>query len=162
MGWWRSLLTPGAEWPVPSRADRRGIWRSTTALQLRARRGISLFEAVAAVAVVGMTAISALAAVGAEMRTAERARRAVIAEALATSRTDAMELLTDAELQVLPDSVATGRFPEPLDDYQWTAASAPHELHAGLYTVAVTISWQSGSYTVRTQMYRRPPLVLTR
>jgi type II secretory pathway pseudopilin PulG len=147
---------------VPSRAERPAALPTATPVRLRARRGISLFEAVAAVAVVGMTAISALAAVGAEMRTAERARRAVIAEALATSRTDAMELLTDAELQVLPDSVGTGRFPEPLDGYQWTATSAPHELHAGLYTVAVTISWESGSYTVRTQMYRRPPLVLTR
>ena len=42
----------------------------------RARNGISLFEAVAALAIVGVTAVSALSAVGGEMRTASRARRA--------------------------------------------------------------------------------------
>jgi hypothetical protein len=51
---------------------------------------VTLFEAVAAVTIIGMTSIGALAAVGAGFRTAERAKRALDAEALATSRFDMM------------------------------------------------------------------------
>ena len=58
-----------------------------------------------AIAIVGITSVSALEAVGGDMRTAEKARRAIEAEALATSRLDFMELLTDRELQALPDTV---------------------------------------------------------
>ena len=73
-------------------------------MQSRARKGITLFESVAALTIVGLVAISALEAVGAEMRTAERARRALEVEALATQRLDALELLNDQELQTIPDS----------------------------------------------------------
>jgi len=41
------------------------------------RRGVTLLEAVAAIAIVGMTSVAALEAAGGEMRTAERARRAI-------------------------------------------------------------------------------------
>src|SRR5471030_3123136 len=74
-----------------------------------ARKGITLFESVAALTIVGLVAVSALEAVGAEMRTAERARRALEVEALATQRLDGMDLLTDQELQAIPDSVASDK-----------------------------------------------------
>src|SRR5678815_5393584 len=74
------------------------------------RRGITLLEAVAAIAIVGMTAVGALEAVGGGMRTAERAKRAIEVEALATSRLEVMNLLTDQELQSLPDSIEDGKF----------------------------------------------------
>lgn len=122
----------------------------------RGRRGITLFESVAALTIVGLVAISALEAVGAEMRTAERARRALEVEALATQRLDGMDLLTDQELQTIPDSVAEGTFDAPLDEYTWTTTSAPISDQPGVYGVAVAITWSSGSYTLNTQMYRRP------
>ena len=81
----------------------------------RPRRGISLLEAVVAIAVVGMTAVSALESVGAGMRAAEKSRRAIEAEALAQSRLEFLDLMTDRELQTLPDSVESGAFPNPLD-----------------------------------------------
>src|SRR2546430_6389748 len=102
-----------------------------------AKRGITLFESVAALTIVGLVAISALEAVGAEMRTAERARRALEAEALATQRLDAMDLLTDQELQAIPDSVGSGAFDAPLDEYKWTTTSAPVSEQPGMYAVAV-------------------------
>ncbi|HEV8410426.1 MAG TPA: hypothetical protein VGQ30_07950, partial [Gemmatimonadaceae bacterium] len=74
----------------------------------RARRGVTLFEAVAALAVVGTVAVSALSAASGEMRTAARARRALEVEALATSRLDFLALMNDQQLQNLPDSVAKG------------------------------------------------------
>jgi type II secretory pathway pseudopilin PulG len=122
----------------------------------RARSGITLFESVAALTIVGLVAISALEAAGAEMRTAERARRALEVEALATQRLDGMDLLTDQELQAIPDSVAEGTFDPPLDEYKWTTASAPVAEQPGIYSVSVEITWSTGSYALNTQMYRRP------
>lgn len=124
----------------------------------RARRGITLLEAVVAVAIVGMTSVAALESVGGELRTAERARRAIEVEALATSRLEFMDLLTDRELQSLPDSVEKGTFAAPLGEYSWTTTSAPLSEQPGVYDVRVTIGWPAGSYTVRTYQYRRPPL----
>jgi type II secretory pathway pseudopilin PulG len=120
------------------------------------KRGITLFESVAALTIVGLVAVSALEAVGAEMRTAERARRALEAEALATQRLDAMDLMTDQELQAVPDSVASGAFDAPLDEYKWATTSTPISEQPGVYAVAVKVTWSTGSYTQHTQMYRRP------
>lgn len=128
-------------------------------MRSRARRGITLFESVAALTIVGLVAISALEAVGAEMRTAERARRALEVEALATQRLDAMDLLTDQELQSIPDSVAKGQFDEPLNEYSWETTSEPVAEQPGVYDVSLTVSWESGSYPIRTKMYRRPRLL---
>ena len=121
-----------------------------------------MLEAVVSVAIVGLTAVSALEAVGAQMRTAETARRNTEAAALATSRLDFMELMTDRELQALPDSVSKGEFPEPLNEYSWTTTSEPYSDQAGVYDVRVTVAWPNGSYTVKTYVYRRPPLVTRR
>jgi type II secretory pathway pseudopilin PulG len=120
------------------------------------RRGITLFESVAAMTIVGLVAISALETVGAEMRTAERARRALEVEALASQRLDGMDLLTDQELRAIPDSVAKGDFDAPLDEYKWVTTSAPVSDQPGVYDVSVTVSWASGSYALHTRMYRRP------
>ena len=128
-------------------------------MRSRDRRGITLFESVAAITIVGLVAISALEAVGAEMRTAERARRALEVEALATQRLDALELLNDQELQVVPDSVASGIFDAPMDEYSWTIESEPVGDQPGVYDVALNINWENGSYPIRTKMYRRPRLL---
>ena len=128
-------------------------------MRSRARLGITLFESVAALTIVGLVAISALEAVGAEMRTAERARRALEVEALATQRLDALELLNDQELQAIPDSVAAGKFDEPLDEYSWTIESTPVPEQPGVYDIAMAINWENGTYPIRTKMYRRPRLL---
>jgi type II secretory pathway pseudopilin PulG len=124
----------------------------------RPRRGITLLEAVVAIAIVGMTSVAALESVGGEMRTAERARRAIEVEALATSRLEFMDLLTDRELLSLPDSVERGAFAAPLDEYSWKTTSAPLSEQPGVYDVRVTVAWPGGSYLLRTYVYRTPPL----
>src|SRR5579862_5247480 len=93
----------------------RWIHGAGSPVPMRDRRGISLFEAVAAMAIVGITAVSALSAVGSEMRAAERSRRALEVEALAAQRVDYLDMLTDLQLQSLPDTVAKGKFDPPLD-----------------------------------------------
>jgi type II secretory pathway pseudopilin PulG len=120
------------------------------------RSAFSLFEAVVAISVVGMTAVAALESVGSGMRTAEKSRRAIEAEALASSRLEIMDLMTDQQLQSLPDSVTKGRFDKPLDAYSWTTTSAPVADQAGVYDVRVTVSWPTGDYTLKTYVYRQP------
>jgi type II secretory pathway pseudopilin PulG len=127
---------------------------------MRSRRGISLFEAVFALAILGVTAIGALAAVGAEMRTAQRARRVIEVEALSNERLVFLYLLTDRDLLNLPDSVAAGQFEPPFDHYKWTTTSTPNDTYPGLYDVKVTIAWSDGpqpaSFTASAAQYRRP------
>lgn len=130
---------------------------------MRARPGISLFEAVTALAIVAVTAIAALSSVAAEMRTADYARRALVAEALATERQVFLNLLADRDLLNLPDSVASGQFEWPFDTYLWSTTSNPHAEYAGLYDINVTVSWVDGrnvgSYSVSSAQYRRPAIV---
>jgi type II secretory pathway pseudopilin PulG len=130
-------------------------------MRRRARRGVSLFEAVAALAVVGAVAVSALGAAGGEMRTAARARRALEVEALATSRLDFLTLMSDQQLQNLPDSVAKGTFDPPLDNYKWTTTASPLSTQAGVYDIRISVDWKEGTYALRTYVYRRPPLATT-
>jgi prepilin-type N-terminal cleavage/methylation domain-containing protein len=134
----------------------------TSAEGVRNRAGFSLLEAVAAIAIVGITSVSALEAVGSNMRTAEKARRAQEAEALATSRMDFMGLLTDRELQALPDSVENGKFDKPLDEYTWKTTSTPLADQAGVYDIRITVEWPTGSYVIQTYQYRRPALATRR
>jgi type II secretory pathway pseudopilin PulG len=128
----------------------------------RRRSGISLLEAVVAIAVVGMTAVSALESVGAGMRAAEKSRRAIEAEALASSRLEFLDLMSDRELQTLPDSVESGTFAKPLDEYSWKTTSAAYGEQPGVYDVRITVSWPTGSYTVKTYVYRQPPIATRR
>ncbi|MFI5243937.1 MAG: hypothetical protein ACHQQR_01845 [Gemmatimonadales bacterium] len=124
----------------------------------RARAGVSLFEAVAALAIVGVISVSALSAVGGEMRTADRSRRALEVEALATSRLDFLALMSDQQLQNLPDSVAKGTFDKPLDMYQWATTATPLATQAGIYDVRIRVDWKGGSYGLQSYVFRRPPL----
>ncbi len=125
-------------------------------MRSRARRGISLFEAIAALAIVGMISVSALSAAGGEMRTAARARRALEVEAHATSRLDFLALMNDQQLQNLPDSVARGVFDAPLNEYKWTTAATPLSTQAGVYDVRVDVTWKEGAYALHSYIYRRP------
>jgi type II secretory pathway pseudopilin PulG len=137
---------------MPTRAD-SGLSRSDPD-----RRGVTLFEAVAAMAIVGMTAIGALEAAGAQMRAAERARRAVEAASLAQQRLDWLEFLSETQLRALPDTVKEGVFPEPLDEYSWETEAEPYPTQAGVYRVAVRVYWErrAQNFELKTYAYRRP------
>src|SRR5262245_18248264 len=130
---------------------------------MRGRRGITLFESVIAIAIVGITAISAVAAVGAEMGTAERARRALEVSELSTERVAFRYLMTDRDLLHLPDSIAAGRCDYTIDGYQRSAPCTPSDAYSGLYETTVTISWAEGTgvgtYVVKGAQYRTPPVI---
>jgi type II secretory pathway pseudopilin PulG len=130
---------------------------NVTTLRLRARRGVTLFEAVAAMAIVGIVSIAALEAAGAQMRAAERSRRAVEAASLAQQRLDWLDFLNEQQLRSLPDTVKEGSFAAPLDEYSWETQTSPVSTQPGVYDVTVRVRWtKDDAFTLRTYVYRRP------
>ena len=123
---------------------------------MRARSGLTLLEAVVALAIVGVTAVSALGAVAAEARAADDARTVLEAEALAVQQLALIETLTGEDLQRLPDSLARGSFDEPFERFRYTAASTPVLGEEGLTRVSVAVEWEGGSFPLQTMLYRRP------
>ena len=113
-------------------------------------------ETVVALTIVAVTAVSALGAVAADLRVAERARRAIEAEALATQRLALLDLVTEPELLALPDSVAEGAFDAPFGEYRWETSAEARDADRGVYDVSVRVTWPGGAYAVRSAVYRRP------
>ncbi len=119
-------------------------------------RGFSLLEAVVAVAIVALAGVSALAAFGTELRAADRAGRALEANALAEERLAHMQLASRSELERLGDSLRRGRFAAPLESYRWDATSRMTPGHEDLFDLTVAIQWEAGAYSELTGVYRPP------
>ena len=128
-------------------------------MSIRTRPGFSLLEAVIALAIVGVTAVAALAAAGTELRATEQARFAVEAEALAMDRLAAIGILTPEELLQMPDSIESGTFDPPFEAYKWRVESEQTLGEEGLTDLTLTVEWPSGSYVMRTKLYRRPAVL---
>jgi type II secretory pathway pseudopilin PulG len=128
------------------------------------RPGVTLFEAVAAMAIVGMVSLGALEAAGSQMRAAERARRAVEAASLAQQRLDWLDFLNETQLRALPDTVKEGKFDAPLDEYSWETEAKPYATQAGVYEVAVRVYWEKreNHFELKSYVYRRPVLTTGR
>lgn len=121
---------------------------------IRSQRGFTLLEAVVALTIVGLAGVSALAAFGTELRTAERARRAVEGGALAQDRLATLEWLAPSALALLPDSLARGNFPAPFEQYAWSAKARAVIDQEGLYDLSTTVTWDDGSLTLDGRVYR--------
>jgi prepilin-type N-terminal cleavage/methylation domain-containing protein len=121
-------------------------------------KGFSLLEAVVALAIVGLAAVAALGAFAMELRTAGQAARALEGQALAESRLAAVRLLQRSELEPLADSLRNGRFPAPLQEYQWQASSERVPDREDLFQVVVAVHWTEGAYSLGTRLYRPRPL----
>jgi len=120
------------------------------------RRGVTLFEAVAAMAIVGIVSIAALEAAGSQMRTATLAREKLEAAALAQQRMDWLEFLDENRLRALPDSVREGTFAEPFEAYTWETTAEPVSTQPGVYDVWVHVRWPENEFSLHTYAYRRP------
>jgi prepilin-type N-terminal cleavage/methylation domain-containing protein len=120
----------------------------------RARSGFTLLEAAIAVMIVGLAAVAVLSSFGTTLRTGERARRGLEAEALAGQRLAIASLLSNAELTHVPDSVSRGRFDTPFDGYAWQTTAREVRGEEGLFDVAVEVTWENGRYELPTRLYR--------
>ncbi|HYT05180.1 MAG TPA: type II secretion system protein [Gemmatimonadales bacterium] len=142
-----------------SRAEARAPFRAGTRSRHPSRGGFTLLEVVVALAIIGIAGVAALETFGAEVRTADTARQALQAAALAQERLGRLALLATPELARLPDSLARGTFPVPFDAYGWQATSGVVTGERDLYEVAVAVAWDRGTYELRTRWYRPQPLL---
>ena len=125
-----------------------------TGLPNRPTAGFTILEAIVAVTIVGVTAVASLAAFGSQLRAGARAQVALEAEALAEEQLARIRLLPASDLQVLPDSLRSGTFPEPFERYQWTSMVQPVAHEADVHEAKVTIRWPDGEYILATRLYR--------
>lgn len=116
--------------------------------------GFTLLEAMVAITIVSLMAVASLAAVGTELRMASRARLYVEAAALAQERLAILETLEVLELESLPDSLESGRFSTPFDDYRWKASSEHVTGERNLFQIAVTVESPGVSYRLVTRVFR--------
>ncbi|HEX2205097.1 MAG TPA: type II secretion system protein [Longimicrobium sp.] len=116
--------------------------------------GFTLLEAVFAMTVVGLAAVATLAALAGELRSARRAREALVSTALAEARLETMRLLNPDELRLLPDSVEKGTFAPPFDAYRWEADADVVPGETDLYGVEVRVAGPEGAVRVGTRLYR--------
>ena len=123
------------------------------------RGGFTLLEAVVALAIIAMTSVGVLQAFAADLRGAGKVRDALTASTLARSRLARLEISTAADLTILPDSLARGKFNAPFDSYTWTADSRAIPGEPDLYDLRVTVVWPDGSTELRSRRFQRVPLV---
>ena len=121
------------------------------------RRGFTLLEAVAALVVIGVSSAAALGAAASEMRAATRVRHALTAEALAQQRLAVLRLLSREQLLFLPDSLARGGFPTPLNEYRWRATSALARGAQDVFDLRVAVEWDGGAQVLATRHYSPRP-----
>lgn len=121
--------------------------------------GFTLLEAVVAVLIMGLIGATALEGLSAELRTAERARAALNATALAQYRLASLHLLDHETLILVPDSLRQGVFEPPFEAYRWDADVEPSDEADGLFDLHVNVSWEAGSFQLQTRVYRPGPQV---
>lgn len=126
----------------------------------RPRRGLSLLEAVAALAIVGATSLGALSVASSGTHAAERARRAHEVQALLDEQRARLTLATEAELRLLPDSLEVGRFDAPFVEYSWRTTVQPDARYPGLFRVRIEVEWSDGAVATEGAEYRRPGAVV--
>lgn len=118
------------------------------------RAGFTVLEAAVALVIVGMVAVATLSTFAAQARAAQQARHGREVVALARHRLAHAELQSADDLDVLPDSIARGRFDPPFEDYEWTTTARPITGEEHLFDVHVRVSSSEASYDLRTRLYR--------
>lgn len=113
-------------------------------------------------AILGLASVAALSSLAAELRSAERAQRALEAAALAQDRLSTLEFLSSEELSPLPDSLRRGRFGAPFAAYGWQAAVREVPGERGLVDVAVRVEWEGGAYPLHALLFRPRPAMVPR
>ena len=118
------------------------------------RDGFTVLEAVVALVIVGMVAVAALSTFAAQARAADQVRRSQEIVALARHRLAHVELLAAEELDVLPDSIARGRFDPPFDRYEWKTTTRRASIDEELLDVHVQVMSAETEYDLRTRFHR--------
>jgi type II secretory pathway pseudopilin PulG len=123
------------------------------------RAGFALMEAVMALAIIGMVAIGLLGATAAQVRTADKAALLVTARALAEDRMAMLRTLDWDGLGAVPDSLAAGVFPPPLESFGWTARVDPVRDEYDLFAAEVVVHIHDEAFILRTLLHEPQPLL---
>ena len=121
--------------------------------------GFVLLEAVVALAIISLFAIGLLSMVGAQVRGTDRATVLLLERALAEDRLMAVGMLDNEDLNDLPDSLATGRFAEPFEDFTWTLKVVPVEEEYDLFTTDVVITGRGYTLPMQKLVHQPRPIV---
>jgi type II secretory pathway pseudopilin PulG len=116
--------------------------------------GFVLLEAVVALTIIALFAIALLTTVGAQVRAADRANVLLVARALAEDRMVKLQLLDINQLKDVPDSLVTGEFPAPFQDYSWLARVTEVPEEQDLFSAEVNVSAHGYVYPMRTMLHR--------
>src|SRR5262245_9527296 len=123
------------------------------------RDGFVLMEAVIALAIIALFAVALLSTVGAQVRAADRGNVLLVERALAEDRLMALQLQDYDRLLNLPDSLTKGTFPEPFQDFSWSATATPVDEEYDLFEAAVTVSGRGYSFPLQTMVHRARPVI---
>jgi hypothetical protein len=121
--------------------------------------GFVLLEAVVALAIISLFAIGLLSMVGAQVRGTDRATVLLLERALAEDRLMAAGMLDNEDLNDLPDSLATGTFADPFEDFTWTLKVTPVEDEYDLFTTDVLISGRGYTLPMQKLVHQPRPVV---
>lgn len=122
------------------------------------RNGFVLLEAVVALVIVSLFAIGLLAATSAQVRTSDKGAVLLQARALAEERLMAIRILDYDALNQLPDSLEQGVFPEPFQDFTWTARVAPVKDEYDLFEVEVIVERGDEAFPLNTLLHEPRPV----
>ena len=130
----------------------------------RARGGFVLMEAVVALAIIGLVSIALLATTAAQVRTADKASLLLTARTLADERMATLRMLSYDQLRDVPDSLITGKFPAPFENWSWRAevVQIDENEEYDLFSVGVAVDGFDESFALRTLLHEpRPVLTAT-
>jgi hypothetical protein len=116
-------------------------------------------EAVIALAIISLFAVALLSTVGAQVRAADRGNVLLVARALAEDRLMALQLQDYDGLADLPDSLAAGSFPEPFEDFTWSATATPMGDEYDLFDTSVSVSGRGYTFPLQTLIHRARPVL---
>jgi uncharacterized membrane protein YgcG len=120
----------------------------------RGRNGFVLLEAVVALAILGVASIVLLQVRAQQIRVATQARELLTAQALAEDRIAALRMLDYELLADPPDSMMSGVFPPPFQDFSWNAQVALMEDEYDLFGVEVEVLGPEERFPLRTLIHR--------
>ncbi|HUE95603.1 MAG TPA: hypothetical protein VMN39_03040 [Longimicrobiaceae bacterium] len=123
--------------------------------------GFLLLEALIALAIIGIVAIALLAATSSQVQASGKANALLVASALAQDRFATIQMLDGDQLRDPPDSLTTGIFPAPFDEFRWTAAVDPADNEYDLFAVRIEVDGRGESFRMETLVHRSSSVILT-
>lgn len=123
--------------------------------------GFLLLEALIALAIIGIVAIALLAATSSQVRASGKANVLLVASALAQDRLAAIQMLDGDQLRDPPDSLSTGIFPAPFDEFRWAATIEPADNEYDLFAVRIEVDGRGEAFQMETLVHRSSSVIMT-